>query len=312
MTTSQDLAMGALGGKHNQKPQSGLEGLAGSLLGGGQHHGSSGSSVGGPSGGGLASQLIGSFLSGGKQHNQQSQSTSGGFQGSSSEPHGHSGLSGMATSLFGGSNSNSVCIKSRLKYLMMADQLQRIKLTTAIHRRAILGMGATLVNLLQPLIHPPASHLDNLATTTFHICKISNRAKARPRMPANPISSRHSSRTAIKLKSNSVQIPRRQQHTISTYNNSIPSSPRRMLVSNLANILTLARGTLETIHISSSQEANRLHIAMHTTREPATRINTATLTPPKILHRKPNTRIPNLPTKEDRLAHIPLQHLHHP
>ena len=102
------------GGKHSHKPQSGLESLASSFL-GGQHHGSGSQAGGGGSsggGGGLAGQLIGGFLGGGsKPQGQSSQNGSSGF--SSSTQHHSSGLSGAAASFFGGGHGSSVRIVFR-------------------------------------------------------------------------------------------------------------------------------------------------------------------------------------------------------
>lgn len=84
-----------MGGKqHKPQNQSGLGGLASSLLGGQNSHGGGGHGGSGHSGsGGLAGQLVGGLL-GGKQHNQQSgQSQHGG--------HGQGGFMGMASGLLG-------------------------------------------------------------------------------------------------------------------------------------------------------------------------------------------------------------------
>ena len=100
------MALNALtGGKHNQKPQPGLEGLASSLL-GNQHQSSSGQSSSG--GGGIAGQLLGSFLGGGKPQDQSSQHNSGGYASASASQHQSSGFAGAAASLFGGKHSSSV------------------------------------------------------------------------------------------------------------------------------------------------------------------------------------------------------------
>jgi hypothetical protein len=97
------------GGKHKPQKQSGLTGLASSLLGGQGSHGS-GSHSGG---GGIAGQLVGSLLGGGKPHGHQSSGqhsgSSGAHGGSSSGGHGQGGLMGMASSFLGGHQSSSVC-----------------------------------------------------------------------------------------------------------------------------------------------------------------------------------------------------------
>lgn len=97
------------GGKHNNhQNQSGLGGLASSLLGGGSSHGGSGHG----GNGGLAGQLVSSFLGGNKPHNsqqqQQSGQHSGGYGGSTGSAHQQGGLMGMASGFLGGQGSSSV------------------------------------------------------------------------------------------------------------------------------------------------------------------------------------------------------------
>lgn len=93
----------ATGGKHNKtQKQSGLGGLASSLLGGQGSHGSGGHSGGS---GGIAGQLVGSLLGGGKP---QHSGAGGGHGGSSSGASHQGGLMGMASSFLGGHQSSSV------------------------------------------------------------------------------------------------------------------------------------------------------------------------------------------------------------
>ena len=96
-----------MGGKNNQKPQSGLESIAGSFLHGPQQTGSNQNSNS-AGGGGLAGQLIGQFL-GGKPHDQSQQGSSSGYQGSSSTPNNQhsSGFSAAASALFGSNHASS-------------------------------------------------------------------------------------------------------------------------------------------------------------------------------------------------------------
>ena len=92
------------GGKHNNKPQSGLGGLASSFLGGqSSHGGGSGGHNGGS--GGLTGKLVGSLLGGGKPHSNAPPGGSG-VQGSSSSGHSQGGLMGMASGLLGGHGSS--------------------------------------------------------------------------------------------------------------------------------------------------------------------------------------------------------------
>ena len=103
-----------MGGKQNNKPSSGLGGLASSFLGGqGSHTGNTGGSSGS---GGLAGQLVGSLLGGGKPHNQQQSSHSSGSFGSSgtssSAQHQGGGLMGMASNFLGGHHGSSVSLIS--------------------------------------------------------------------------------------------------------------------------------------------------------------------------------------------------------
>ncbi len=94
--------MNAMGGNHNKpQNQSGLGGLASSLLGGQGSHGGNGQ--GGS--GGLAGQLVGGLLGGGKPHNQQSGQGQG--QGQSGG-HGQGGLMGMASGFLGGHHGSGV------------------------------------------------------------------------------------------------------------------------------------------------------------------------------------------------------------
>lgn len=126
LLTTQDMAMNAVTGGKQSKPQkqSGLGGIASSLLGGQGSHGSGGHQGGG---GGLAGQLVGSLLGGGKPHNQDHSSQhsggSGGYSGSggaSSGTHDQGGLLGMASGFLGGHHSSSVRLTSLLilKFLM--------------------------------------------------------------------------------------------------------------------------------------------------------------------------------------------------
>lgn len=98
------MALNAVTGGKQNKPQkqSGIGGLASSLLGGQGSHG--GGHQGG--GGGIAGQLMGSLLGGGKPHNQsQSSQQPGG-------PGGHggstSGLTGIASGFVGGHHGSAV------------------------------------------------------------------------------------------------------------------------------------------------------------------------------------------------------------
>jgi len=86
-----------MGGKHNKpQNQSGMGGLASSLLGGQGSHGGNGQ--GGS--GGLAGQLVGGLL-GGKQHNQPSGQGQSGGQG-------QGGLMGMVSGFLGGHHGSGV------------------------------------------------------------------------------------------------------------------------------------------------------------------------------------------------------------
>ncbi|KAI4146371.1 MAG: hypothetical protein L6R39_003477, partial [Caloplaca ligustica] len=104
-----DLATNAIPGKHNKphQSQSGLGGLATSLLGGqGSHGGGAHGGGGHGGGGGLAGQLIGGILGGGKPHSQQHaqhSSASGGY-GNPAGGHQPGGLG----SFFGGHHGTSV------------------------------------------------------------------------------------------------------------------------------------------------------------------------------------------------------------
>ena len=106
--------MNAVTGGKQSKPQkqSGLGGLASSLLGGSSSHGSSGQGSGG-----LAGQLVGSLLGGGKppkQHQSGHQPSSTGEYLGSSAGHGQSGLMGMASSFLGGQHGASVYLENSL------------------------------------------------------------------------------------------------------------------------------------------------------------------------------------------------------
>lgn len=107
---SQDLAMNAItGGKHKPQNQSGLGGLASSLLGGGNNKPSQGSSGSGGLGG-IAGQLVGSmFAEKPSAQQQQASQSSGGYGGSSNG--GQQGGGGLM-SFLGGHHGSSVSIKS--------------------------------------------------------------------------------------------------------------------------------------------------------------------------------------------------------
>ncbi|MCJ1474965.1 hypothetical protein MMC13_003625 [Lambiella insularis] len=103
-----DLAMNAImGGKQQNKPQSGLGGLASSFLGGQSSHNTTSGSGSAGGGGGLAGQLMGSLLGGSKPQKPQSGSSSGAGDigvpgGSSSGSHQQGGLMSLASGFLGG------------------------------------------------------------------------------------------------------------------------------------------------------------------------------------------------------------------
>lgn len=121
----------ATGGKHKPQKQSGLGGLASSLLGGGGSHGSGGHSGGS---GGIAGQLVGSLLGGGKP---QHSGAGGGHGGSSSGASQQGGLLGMASSFLGGNQGGghqSSSVRYVFKMFPVSTHSDRPRIvTTAIH-----------------------------------------------------------------------------------------------------------------------------------------------------------------------------------
>lgn len=104
------MALNAVTGGKQNKPQkqSGIGGIASSLLGGQGSHGGGGHQ----GGGGIAGQLMGSLLGGGKPHNQNQSSQqpggSGGHGGSTSGAHDHGGLTGIASGFLGSHHGSAV------------------------------------------------------------------------------------------------------------------------------------------------------------------------------------------------------------
>lgn len=126
-----------MGGKQQNKPPSGLGGLASSFLGGQSSHNTAGGSGSSSGGGGLAGQLMGSLLGGGKPQKPQSGASSGGGDigvpgGSSSESHQTGGLMSMAPGFLGGHQkppvghsyrlTNSILISRRNRTTVMATR----------------------------------------------------------------------------------------------------------------------------------------------------------------------------------------------
>lgn len=153
------MATSAISGKPNKNHnQSGLGGLASSLL-GGQSHGSSSHGGGGGRGGGLAGQLIGGMLGGGKPHNQQqpqSSSHSGSTAGYGQHSGGHQ--QGGLGSFFGGHHGSSVCpnLQSHVcdMLLTLVPRIRTMTLATQVEVTAQAEEVIPVRPLQQPTNHP--------------------------------------------------------------------------------------------------------------------------------------------------------------